>query len=450
MTATRRGERLGYLWWVRAPLRAARRWPLLGRALADGLYLLRWPAVASAAPPLALLLGLLAGALHPGAAFTRSFLLTALLVVCATAGAQLGIWLVAGFALGDLVLHGHPVHAAGLAGAVRTWVPLLLSYYLLALACVNVPLLGQAVAARARAPRLPPRAAGFLAAATFVAAAALLVYAWAVAVPMLIRPVFTWHGGVPDREDIAPLQNGAWALAALAGAAAAVRCVLEGRARDPRLLRVAEVVRIGLAMAVRPAAPGSTRGVARAAVGGAALTLLVAGLVSGWVGAGLTWAFFAALLHARDRAAHGAAPWTRLLARIPLLVRLAAGLGLGWLLSWPIMAALWSRTQSLYPVLLATCVSVTLVTLLTLEPARGAPEGDSPAPPPPRSVTAVALLAAILVPTPAWADNCSGLSDCFYTLALALAVAAALALLIALVMGTGGGAGGLLALAGGG
>lgn len=58
----------------------------------------------------------------------------------------------------------------------------------------------------------------------------------------------------------------------------------------------------------------------------------------------------------------------------------------------------------------------------------------------------VTLWLALACATPAFADNCSGLSDCFYTLAAALLVAALLALLIAFLIGSGGT--GLFAFAG--
>lgn len=63
-------------------------------------------------------------------------------------------------------------------------------------------------------------------------------------------------------------------------------------------------------------------------------------------------------------------------------------------------------------------------------------------------VLAVALLTGgtiLLESRPASADNCSGLSDCFFTLAAALLITALLALLLALLIGTGGGGGLVLA-----
>ena len=65
-----------------------------------------------------------------------------------------------------------------------------------------------------------------------------------------------------------------------------------------------------------------------------------------------------------------------------------------------------------------------------------------------RVVAICLLLSSVLFPMRALADNCSSLSDCFYTIAVALATIAAITLLVALIIGTGGGGG--LALAGGG
>jgi hypothetical protein len=60
----------------------------------------------------------------------------------------------------------------------------------------------------------------------------------------------------------------------------------------------------------------------------------------------------------------------------------------------------------------------------------------------------LAILTLLSGATPAFADNCGSLSDCFFTIAGALAVTAALALLLAFLIGSGGT--GLFALAGGG
>ncbi len=48
------------------------------------------------------------------------------------------------------------------------------------------------------------------------------------------------------------------------------------------------------------------------------------------------------------------------------------------------------------------------------------------------------LIGAATSASPCWADNCSGLSDCFFTLAAALVVVALLALLIAFLLSSGG------------
>uniref|UniRef100_UPI001B8D46F3 hypothetical protein n=1 Tax=Allorhizocola rhizosphaerae TaxID=1872709 RepID=UPI001B8D46F3 len=54
------------------------------------------------------------------------------------------------------------------------------------------------------------------------------------------------------------------------------------------------------------------------------------------------------------------------------------------------------------------------------------------------TVGVVAGLSVATELTPVWADNCSGLSDCLFTIAAALLVVALLALLIAFLIGSGG------------
>jgi hypothetical protein len=65
-----------------------------------------------------------------------------------------------------------------------------------------------------------------------------------------------------------------------------------------------------------------------------------------------------------------------------------------------------------------------------------------------RALAVAGVLGALglVFASPAAADNCGSLSDCFFTLAIALAVAAFLALLLAFIIGSGGT--GLFALAG--
>ncbi|HEX2035162.1 MAG TPA: pre-toxin TG domain-containing protein, partial [Chloroflexota bacterium] len=78
----------------------------LATSLFDGVYLLAWPRVAAVASPLALLLGLVFGALHPGyrIAFSESLPLLVLMVVLGTVSGHLGVLFLAGYAFGDFSL----------------------------------------------------------------------------------------------------------------------------------------------------------------------------------------------------------------------------------------------------------------------------------------------------------------------------------------------------------
>lgn len=224
--------RVARWWWLRLPLVAGRRLPTVAAALADGVHLLRWPVLAALGPTASLALGVLIGALQNGPTYTASFVVMATLLSLGMMSVQLGAWGVAGYAFGDLWLRPHPSPLLdALPALVVVHVPQLLSYALLALLVVGVPVLvraaGSAASMSAAVPRRLRETAGSAVAAL---SAGFLTITWAQAVAVLIRPVFTWPGGQPAATDIVWLQQRAWATALLAVALSLARDEVERRA----------------------------------------------------------------------------------------------------------------------------------------------------------------------------------------------------------------------------
>lgn len=359
-------ERIVRWWWIQVPVRTARYFPTFGSGLSDGLYLARWPIVAASATPAALLIGVLLGAYHPGATFSHSAWVMALAISAGLISAQLGVGVVVGYAVGDLFYHDHASFQRNAVQVLlRVHLPLLLSYVLLALAAVTLPLIGASARLQVRSARLYqsfPQVGRVAEAVVYAALMGALVYAWTSAVAVLIRPVFTWQGGQPPVEAIRPLQTQGRLLAGAAAAVAIARVLLEEAASHPRVIALAVPLSLALHRAIRHRHRAA--GVLGLLAGALGLTLVMAGIISGPVEGALVFGFLAVLLWTRDRVR--AASWLplRLMGRVPELLRLAAGFALGYYVSARVVAPLWNTTQTFRPVLLAACCSLAIMTLL--------------------------------------------------------------------------------------
>src|SRR5919199_900084 len=212
------------LLWVRVPGALRRLGSLPALAAADGAYLSAWPPVGAAVPPVAFPVRLLTGWLRFGLehSFSESLGSMGLFAFVAFAcGAGPGLWLWAGYALGDFFLYRHPDVYTGrwnpLEALIRVRGSWLILYALLALLLVVFPLTASALRRVTPLPgpalRRPGLAATLAEGGIYAAAGALLVYSWIQAVPILQRPIFTWPGGTPTVEAMAQLQQrGGWVL----------------------------------------------------------------------------------------------------------------------------------------------------------------------------------------------------------------------------------------------
>ncbi len=360
-------ERWVELWWVQLPARIRRASALLGTALTDGLYLLQWPPVAAFLPPLALVGSLLFGAFHFGArdTFTQSLVFMALVTVAAVASAHLGVLAWVGYGLGDLLLYRHPdaYRYAFPESALRIFLPLLISYALLFLLTVWIPVV--TLAGRRALPLADqPRAARVIKDVLLNAGlAAGLVYLWTLAAPVLIRPLFTWRGQSPPVAAISSLQETGWVLVVLAAVVGGARGALEHLAAGP--LVVAASGRLLAAFAAVPARRsrlGNLPGVVRAALLALPLTVFLAGIIPTWVDGALFAVFLTLLLWFRVAMPGRLGPWVQGLVRVPWFLRLGAAAVISHLASSFIVKGFWG--SSFRPAFLAVCVWITVFVLL--------------------------------------------------------------------------------------
>lgn len=347
-----RPGRLAMLWWLRLPRAAASLDPSLGAAAADGHWLAAVPVVGDLAPPAALLVGMALGAWHVGfdVAATESLLLLAGMAAVGFVSAQLGAWLLAGFAVGDLfVFHGSWRMADVPAAAVAEhgWLadpvvahllferaPLVVHWLLLALLVVGVPSLARRLAGSLGrylrgSPTVDLVVAGLLAAVACYVVARL----WAAAAPLVIRPLFAtaapWQPDpiVPEAA-ISPLQQRGQVLSRLAVALMAVRFALVWAVSQRPAWQARLNTLEGMLLAPldsRP--PGRVRLAAGcAAAGGLALLLLAGVIEAAWAAVVVFTA--AAVIRA---ASSGLLPvptagWRQAMERMPVALRFAVGL----------------------------------------------------------------------------------------------------------------------------
>jgi hypothetical protein len=337
-------DRLTRFWWGRLPAVAYRLSPQLGIWLADGIHLATWRAVSSAGPRWA----------HPGfpTIWSQSVAFMTIVAVLGTVSAALGAYFVAGFAAGDFALAAHgwpavvPAAAPGVFGAdlpapVRLRLPLLIGYLLLVLLAVRIPVLTKNLLAEAanrggRSRRGPPVGAMALAVAAHAVVTGALVWAWVQAVPVLIRPRFTWLGSLaPPADAVGPLQAQGDVVVVAAMAASIARMVhqfplaLEGDVQA-RFDAIQEPV-LSTARSAKP--PGAARLWLRAVAGSVTIVLVSCGILANAAEALVVLGAAVALYAARSglvRIPLGG--WPDLVQRVPLALRLlAAWIVIQWL-----------------------------------------------------------------------------------------------------------------------
>ncbi len=367
-------------WWKVLPLAASRFSKYVARVLADGYYLSGWPLVGAGLPPLAGFLGLLLGWLHPFGedSYTFSIPAMALMVVISNLGRALGVWLWLGYTLGDFVIYATGVHyryASGLFAPVedlvRVRIPFLLSDLLLGILLILIPFISQRLTrdtiSRFRVPRALRLTAILNIQACILAG---LVYLWTQAVPTLTRPLYTWREvGLPN---VVLVQDG-WQLVLVAVGILVVRFLLEFRsltvaksARRVVALRNALAnTRPGPTMAL-PVIPAVLINIVPIPIKAALITFLLSGLIESWLQGIVAYIVVSLILLVRDVIVPFVGIWTRLVSRVPLVIRFAMGIFIAWLLGSLILNVTFAagRDTTFWPLLLSALVSLFVFALL--------------------------------------------------------------------------------------
>ena len=414
---------------------------VLRASLTDGAYLRAWPAAGFAVPIAALLAGVVAGwrpwsddgFIRADLTYSSSITIMVVLAAFGFIGAANGIWCLIGYVAADLLLREHlPRFRSGsyLDDILTTYPPLLLAYLLLAALVVLIPLLsarmGRQMVARIRLDKAS-RPPAVLAAAASALVAAVLVWSWNHTLPTLIRPVYTWPGGTPPTSAIAPIQETGWLVVVTAVVVTVVRTLLEDAARAPGRASADDLIGPGPpAMAnagLAPAADGRHHvRPFRTVHGVLACRRVRRGVRRRPAGPGSPQR--PGRLGPVDEPGAGGAPPGRGGWR-----QLPGGRGGGRL------------TVAQYPDLPADSHERSRVVAAVRDPraqrhgAHGTHREASVMSPRNRHRLGIVLATMVLatIPSPAYADNCGGLTDCYGTIAAAIAVVVAIALLIAII-----------------
>jgi len=356
--------RLAAALWSDLP-RGLRRKPALAALFRDGNWMLRFWPLALAVPIAAATLGYrLGGFRSPTEQFvTSSVTVMALMLAVSTLGAAIGLWTALGFALGDLLRFRHTHDSAllypdGLKHLTLVQVPLIISYTMLMLLLVTVPLL--ASTARASLTRQHGRSgliqAAGIAFSSVIAAA--LAWCWARSAPMLIRPLWSFADTSGVVAAISPLERHGRVLVVVAAVGTAVRCLIEA------VIPARAFPEPPLAIPTTPDAAPAKRhrywsGVAvitRALLS----TLLLSGLTSTWSDAIQLFAVILLASALRTVLLPAIPRYSDLVWRIPVPVRvLGCGL-LGWWIGQKILAPAItsSSSNSMRPLLVAAMIGI--------------------------------------------------------------------------------------------
>ncbi len=372
-----RADPLAHFWSVRVP-----RWlgpwaPHLADAFADGSWTAAWRGLAGYAPVAALALGLLMLRILPTTrrieVYTESLTFLALIIATAILSGAAGAMMVFGFIVVDLLGAGN----WNFRGVFRDlplivrWIllygSLLVSYLLLGLLAIRMPLLARRMVDEVEVERFASPAARLVVrAAVFGASCGLLVWIWSQAMIVLIRPVFTWLLDQPTTYAIQPVQV-KWAWLVVVGVlAAGARVLLEDKAaaRSARAGLVRDLQRQRASDAFLLAArPRSIVAQVLPLVG--TITLLLAGAYSGWLDALLVAIVVTGLALWQRGMGRLPGSWAAAVVRVPAIIRFLVAILAGYWLASITVQRLWS-TGTFRPILLGALV--TLAVFLVLFP----------------------------------------------------------------------------------
>ena len=362
---------LARLWWVRVPALLGRLSGLLTSLTADGAYLRGWPAVAALAPIGCLLLGLAGGWTHfsggyNALSYTNSLLLMTLFTALSGLGGGLGFWLLIGYMVGDFALFKHGEYMGSPSAQIMARLALPIAYMLLGKLLILAPVVSRGLRLQLLARLKLTGTVGTIAhAGAQGVLQSALVWVWVQAAPTLIRPIYTWRGGAPTSEAMAPLQDSGMVLVILALLMGLLRVVVE---RLPNAQRAATENMTALRARMQGArtlrAPRLPVWLA-AGLRSAFATYLLSGLIVGFLEAVLFFGLTLAGQLLRGLVATRLAPLSRLMARVPIVLRLVAGGLVSFAMASLLVPLAWNGSQqTFFPIMIPTATSMVVFALL--------------------------------------------------------------------------------------
>jgi hypothetical protein len=359
MSAGMKADALAKWWWVHIPtvLRPYSGW--LAAAWSDGDYFLKWPILAVALPTAMLVIGLFEGATHwspltIGAdtlsssnepiVFAQMLLFLVLLVVVASLSANLGLILVLGFAVADLIAGPRLTSdAPWMLGLLQLRGPQLVNDALMIMLVVSPAVTTDALFSDLEPLRARLGAAYQTLVAIFSAATrAVILYAWVLSIPMIMRIAWIWvHDTAPVGFYYFVQVINPWLPIVVALVCAARAAIVLITKHDP-------IVLIAAGTHTRPAT-------AIAKLGAIALlsTMFLAGYIgSVWSGV-LVFIVIAAFLIAGAVLLPRLAPWSawaHLAGKVPALVRYVVFVPISYFLpDWLLAIPGWSASANGIP-----------------------------------------------------------------------------------------------------
>lgn len=335
-------------WWTWPAVRLRRVSALLSGAWIDGVYLTAWPRAALFAPIGIFLFGLIEGVSHwslqtysggqvssniHALDFVQMLPLLFIAAICGALSAQLGLLLVLGFAIGDFFIAGSPFGHQGWAASTiffRLYVPQLISYLAFFLLAVTPALTGKVMAVSLpRWLRRPGLLSVSLAACIAVAVQGLSVYAWTLAVPMIVRVQWLWVGQQPAVSVASFLLHIDPWLPLTASAAMGLRLWVSVQAREKLDASRIASARNELRAPQRQTAMGVMPAVLKSLVAAVWVIALICGLFDSITRGAWVFGIVAALFLIRNLILPTLpvwAWWLQAVNRVPLLARWAAAI----------------------------------------------------------------------------------------------------------------------------
>jgi hypothetical protein len=372
--------------------------------------------------------------------YTESLIFLVLAVAIGMVAPAAGVLLVLLHGAADLARAlFDPYASAGQYGAIGTIAGRLISFYLLWLLVVEIPVVGRMVPAVVMDSDRPANlnARRLVAIGSTGVAVGLMTWIWTQAAGLLIRPVFTWSGlSSPTYDAIANLQvNGMLIVLVAAGLAAAMGILRlqkpSGEALgDPSFTEFED-----FDLDQFEAEPSEGLGLIGQLGRHVLAVFLLGGLMTGFLdlaiigGVALLSQPVASRVLRNDRL-------RKLLRGIPWVMRFVAGFGLTFVIGYVINTVRYEPLagSEFFPLVLTVAFGLLIFQVL-LSDLNTDEDGEEDEPGGSAEAAGGAIGAALVIfavgamlqlafPSTAFADNCSGLFDCNQTIGAAAAAAA--------------------------